>query len=649
MISWRDSILKQIVPQIYPFYLISDCDLLLTEEKLSQELLNNFDVVVYEDSLEFRYFFESKYRAIWDNNKRFELIILLQNRMHQFNDMPYDILSLGKKISFDLQSIFPNLNCSIIEKLDPVFFDSLFVSQNEILTGNLGENDTKEFILHHVFGIDITTINDDVDMLVTLLRIHYNHLNIPNILIDHMIDHLKEKKYLEAWNIEKLLRDREVFFTFLQDRWQLFVNIIDNKPNETHKIHEQAMLGPSLISFEHKDIRIFMDNLFFEGYLKPIKTLALPQGRFSWTSCGIISSDKENEKVRFEGLFDLIEKSIPNQQSRYSDWLAFVLKYGELKSLFYSDNNTHNKERYCSLSQTINKIFSLWLIENFSTLITLPSINPVMLHHVSRYLTGEFEKNRERGIALLVIDGLSIDQWVLIRKILSEYDTSLLFREATVFAWIPTLTSISRQALFAGKAPYYFPSSLLSTGQEAKLWSQLWESFGLSPRNIGYMRSYNGEELTSKVVGLVIDQVDKMMHGMQLGSIGLHSQIKLWCQNKFLLSTINNLLDNNYQVWLTSDHGNIECEGIGRPSERSIADSRGERARIYSTQELLSIVTKQYPTAQIWKPHGLPPGVYPLLASSNDAFVSVGQTVVSHGGSSIEEVIVPFVKVERKA
>ncbi|HMW42576.1 MAG TPA: hypothetical protein PKC88_09380, partial [Plasticicumulans sp.] len=42
---------------------------------------------------------------------------------------------------------------------------------------------------------------------------------------------------------------------------------------------------------------------------------------------------------------------------------------------------------------------------------------------------------------------------------------------------------------------------------------------------------------------------------------------------------------------------------------------------------------------------GLPANFLPLFAGGRTAFVPDGETVVVHGGVSIEELIVPFVKV----
>jgi hypothetical protein len=102
------------------------------------------------------------------------------------------------------------------------------------------------------------------------------------------------------------------------------------------------------------------------------------------------------------------------------------------------------------------------------------------------------------------------------------------------------------------------------------------------------------------------------------------------------------------KVWLTSDHGNIECTGMGNPGEGVIAETRGERARIYPTQELRALVAGRYPDTIPWDPVGLPQDYYPLLAKGTNAFLTKGKKTVTHGGASLEEVIVPLIKFEKK-
>ncbi|MDE2740361.1 MAG: PglZ domain-containing protein, partial [Gemmatimonadota bacterium] len=152
----------------------------------------------------------------------------------------------------------------------------------------------------------------------------------------------------------------------------------------------------------------------------------------------------------------------------------------------------------------------------------------------------------------------------------------------------------------------------------------------------------------TKAVGLVVDMVDNIMHGMQLGAVGMHGQVTQWCQGGYLGKLIDYLLDHDYDVWLTSDHGNIECEGKGRPAEGVLAEIRGARARVYQTPELRSQVASAFTSACEWEPIGLPDNYFPLVAGSRDAFVSPGNSIVGHGGITLEEVIVPLVRFERR-
>jgi hypothetical protein len=71
-----------------------------------------------------------------------------------------------------------------------------------------------------------------------------------------------------------------------------------------------------------------------------------------------------------------------------------------------------------------------------------------------------------------------------------------------------------------------------------------------------------GAEKPEKPEGLVVDKVDKIMHGAQLGAPGMHNQIAQWVGTGFLDGLFQYLLELDFQIWLTSDHGNIECRGI---------------------------------------------------------------------------------------
>jgi hypothetical protein len=660
MNGWRETILKEFIPNVSKLTLVADPDSLLTEEKLFVNLRQRgFDLIEFDDPIEFRYAYESKYRSIWDRGEHTDLVVILRLQNSELLSLPYDLLQAGRKLSFNLGELFPELSYPVIELLDRSMLDALFDAQQKGPSDRMGDNATKDFILRHVYGIPMDMISDDINLLRTLLRLHYSKTQMPPIFSERLVQILSKNTTFQAWDLNEIVPNEEAFFDFLQERWPIFIDQLGKTDQIKEQFSEYGLKykGPELLPFDHQDIRIYIDNLFLEGKIAPVKKAMLCIDSNSWIQVGI-KEDKNDNAARISGLFRLLKEDFPTIEWSYADWISFALKWAEFSALMHCTNNNAQQSQFSEMGLDLNEIFSKWLTENYSNLINLPPTNPTMLHHISRRIARDMEKSQESLVALIVVDGLALDQWVSIRQSLQDDDKSLVIRESAVFAWIPTLTSVSRQSIFSGKPPYYFPTSIKTTNNEKKLWKQFWENNNISRLDIAYARGLsdgNVENIMDSIihpgktraVGLVVDKIDKIMHGMQLGSAGMHNQIKQWCQKGFLLSLINYLLNQGYDVWMTSDHGNIECNGQGRPSEGVIAETKGERVRIYPSEELRSQVAADFPFAKEWNPVGLPSDYFPLIAGDQDAFINQGDTIVGHGGISIEEVIVPLVNFKR--
>ncbi len=660
MSSWREVILNEFIPKVSKLTLVADPDSLLSEEKLAMELNGRgFDVVEYNDPVEFRYAYESKYRSICGQDKHTDLVVSLRLQDTEFEAMPYDLLQVGRKLSFNLGDLFPNLSYPIIEKLDRSLLDALYDAQRKSPPDRMGDNATKDFILRRVFGIAAELIANEVELLRALLRLHYGKTRLPLTLTERLIQMLRVHGGFKAWPLDEIVPDDEAFFVFLQERWPVFIGRL-GKEDQAREDYPGFVLkypGPALLPFDHQDIKVYIDNLFVEGRLEPVQATEIEVEPDSWIRSGITPADVDD--VRITRLFHLVEKDVPTAESRYSDWIVFALKWAELSSLVHCGSNVAHQSRLRKVGDALNTTFAGWLVDHYASLVNLSPTNPAMLHHVPRRLARDVEGSGNSRAALIVVDGLALDQWVTVRQLLKQQDSNLVIRESATFAWIPTLTSVSRQSIFSGKPPLYCPSSINSTNSEERLWKQFWEGHGLYRMDVAYKRGLGDGDVSSvldavvhpgktKVVGLVVDKVDKIMHGMQLGSAGMHNQIRQWCLGGFLGTLVSHLLDFGYDVWLTSDHGNIECDGKGRPSEGVIAETRGERVRVYPTPELRSQVAKSFTFAHEWHPVGLPSDYFPLVAGGRDAFVNPGDSIVGHGGIAIEEVIVPLVKIERR-
>jgi len=661
MTSWRDAILKDFVPNVGKLTLVADPDSLLTEEKLALELrLRGFDLIEYHDPVQFRYAYESKYRAIWDKGLSTDLVVILRMPEAELDSLPYDLLQAGRKLSFNLGDLFPGLSYPVLEELDRSLLDDIFAAQKKFQPDTLGDNATKDFILRNVFGIVTELVCTEVELLRALLRLHYQNVLLPGVLADRLVDILGSQAVFKDWALKKIIQDQQAFLDFLQERWPVFLSRLAKPDHAWQDAHEYGhrFSGPDTLPFDHHDIRVYIDSLFVEGRLHPVKAPDIEAQSDSWFRCGVIEED-QNEDIRFNRLLRLVQNELPGDQSRHHDWTSFAMKWAELAALVHFETHGNYRQQYQELGGEINQAFSRWLRDNFAGLISLSPTSPAMVHHIPRYIARELDRNRKSRAALIVVDGLSLDQWVTVRRIIQEQDKNLIVRESAVFAWVPTLTSVSRQAIFSGKAPIYFQASINSTNKEINLWRQFWEETGLSRLDVSYQRGLGDGNISdildseinpgvNRVAGLVVDKIDKIMHGMQLGASGMHSQISLWCREGLLSTLIGYFLDYGYDVWLTSDHGNIECLGRGRPSEGVIAETRGERARIYPTKELRSRVAGEFSFAREWEPAGLPTDYYPLVLDGRGAFVDLNKTIVGHGGISIEEVIVPLIRFERR-
>ncbi len=677
MSSWRDQILKEFTPKVARLTLVADPDGLLLEEGILEGIRERgFELIPFEDHIAFRYAYESKFRSRWDRGEHTDLVVVLRSQASDLGRLPFDLLQAGRRLSFNLGDIFPNLSYPVVTVLDRGDLDALYEAQKRHAPGQLGENATKEFVLRHVFEIAPEFIKQPSDLLRVLLRRHYRGQRIPTALDERFIQLMRQSTYFEDWPLETLVTDREAFFVFLQERWPIFLDREAAKGTsglpaevsaqagirEDVKPHGLAIAGPVDLPFNHDDIRVYIDNLFVEGLLQSVpydRAVALSK---AWVGIGIRTAPAEDRSRRLGKLIDSLRSSIPADDAKHTEWFHFARGWAELILLANDQSEVITEQKgECvnSLRTQVDAGFTAWLFKRYAGLVNLPPVPPVMLHHLPRFLARQLDDDCHAKIALIVVDGLAMDQWLVIRNALSSRQPTFRFREQAVFAWIPSITSVSRQAAFAGKAPIFFPNSIQTTDKEPALWSQFWTDHGLSPTEVVYIKGLGygsldrvSEALShprAKVVGLVLDKVDKIMHGMEMGTAGMHNQVGQWAKQPYLNTLLDLLLDRGFRVYLTSDHGNVEAEGCGRPSEGAVADLRGERVRVYPDTIFRNKVKERFPTALEWGSVGLPDDYFALLAPARRAFVQDKQYTVSHGGISVEELIVPLIGIERGA
>jgi hypothetical protein len=674
MASWRNQILKEFTPQVARLTLVADPDGLFLEEGILREIRErDFELIPFEDHVAFRYAYESKFRSRWDRGEHTDFLVVLRSPSSDLDSLPYDLLQAGRRLSFNLGDLFPNLSYPVVAALDRGDLDALFRAQVQHNPGNMGDNATKEFALRHVFDIAPELIKQPSDLLRVLLRRHYRGQRIPAILDERFIQILRQNGLFEEWPLDRIIFDRKAFFAFLQERWPVFLDrmaaqnlwtVGEDKVVYLSACDAQAgglqCSGPLDLPFEHDDIRVYIDNLFLEGLLQSVSYENAGALTATWAEIGVRIDPAKDRQRRLDRLIELIRDTVPMGDARHGDWFHFGYRWAEISILEHelgSELSSDVKGRIESLCSLIDSAFLAWVLDRFAGLHNQPPAPPAMLHHIPRVLAREVGGSRDKKAAFLLVDGLALDQWIVLRDVLQSQRQELCFRESAVFAWIPTITSVSRQAAFVGKPPIYFPASIHTTDKEASLWTQFWADQGLTEHAVTHAKGLGDSnidkvrELLShpkiRIAGLVIDKVDKIMHGMELGTAGMHNQVRQWAMQGFMSDLIDLLLNKGFQIFLSSDHGNVEAKGFGRPAEGAVADIRGERVRVYPDDLLRAAVKERFPEAIEWPSFGLPDDYCALLAPPRRAFIRDGETIVGHGGISIEELVVPLIQIER--
>ena len=660
MTAWVNRILKEFPADLARLWIVADPDdVLLDEPVLSGLRERGFEVLPFEDSVAFRAEYEERYRAAWDQGQPApSSALILHLRDTSVSDLPWDYLGQAQKLSLSLAELFSRLSYAVVRQLGGEMLEPLFEAQARHAHQSLGEAASKEFILTHIFRLSPHLITRPEDLWRELLRLHYRDVELPPLLAQHVGQVVGEYDACKGLPVAELFSQKSFALRVVQDAWYRNLTGLGLTGNRTAELPPPEYVPRIDIPFEHQDVRVLVDSMFLDGTLHPLalegKLTAVPD----WARAGVVRDPASMRNLVRDGIENLIAE-MPTIESSHRDWSHFSRRLGEVIARAHRLDSARAgsiREALQGLRISADERLREWVGRHYADLPSLPAAKgPVMVHHVPRYLAMCRDSGEER-LALLVFDGLAVDQWTQIRESVIDCSQRLMFDENACFAWLPTLTSVSRQALFSGLRPREFADSIETTSREPSLWTRFWQGQGLRANEVLYRKSIKRTDdlpaleaaLTNpavKVAGLVIDTVDEIIHGAVLGKRGIATQIADWCESGFVDRLFALLLDNGFHVYLTADHGNVEAVGIGRPNQGVAAELRGERVRTYRSEALIADAAAAHPEAFRLNVAGLPANFMPLFAAGRGAFVPRGDQVVVHGGVSLEELLVPFVKV----
>lgn len=642
MLGWRKHIIDKIQFQQAPIILVLDKDNLLNDEFVLKELQSQgFDAIRFEDSITFRFLYEQQYRT---NMSERQLLIYVNEDVV----FPYEFQRKALSIKVSLQTLFPKFSANIIRQVDREDLDVLYTVHQQY-RGTSSERETLEYIIKHVYKIPYEMIDSEAGLYKILLSIHYQTKQLPNIVQDYLIEKWLRVPALKSLPLKQIIKSQTFFYHFIERSWQDLVKqclqMEQEQINDAFFMYESSPLA-------NNDVRRLMNDLFLEGKLSKVKGVTIPDAVPEWMRMGIEEvSNKEKVDTQLKYLRDKIVNCL-SSATQYKDWFHINDLIAELKVALIKNNSHVVKVE--KILKDVNSKFIHWMFNQYHTLTSLPPYpKPKLVHHIPHVMS----KNRQgdEKIALLVLDGMNFVQWRMVQSFLKEKD--FLFEEQQVYAWVPTLTSVSRQAIFSGNIPITFGKTIQTTTAEERLWKSFWENQGVLKQYVTYQKGLGNEnyernnikalkQRSTKIYGAVIDVIDRFTHHAVLGEKSITSNITIWLQTNYLVNLLSDLTDAGFSIYLTSDHGNTDATGVGRISEGVLVEQKGERVRIYNDMTLYEDAASKLPV-QKWPSIGLPENYHVLLAEYGQAFVPKSQSIVTHGGASIEEVIVPFVKVQK--
>lgn len=333
-----------------------------------------------------------------------------------------------------------------------------------------------------------------------------------------------------------------------------------------------------------------------------------------------------------------------------------------------------------------NLAFGKYVERNYRDWIEQSSNRPALSPEVvDRYLIPELKNGK--SVIFFVIDCLRLDQWLMMESLLHEYyDISKEF----YFSILPTATPYSRNAIFSGSYPneveLRFPELWEKSEDdessrnryERQFLDKLLERRKIvlkpEPKYVKILDVEFGRGIESninsytqtKLTSIVVNFVDMLAHGRSDSSLlkeiapdesAYRSLTKSWFVHSSLFGMLRTLSRNkNVTVLLTTDHGSIRSlRGSKVMGDREASTNlRYKYGRNLKCEDKAAIFIKNPSDFKL--PRRGVAGNY-IIAKEDFYFVyptdyhkylNQYRDSFQHGGVSLEEMILPVVKLEPK-
>ena len=341
--------------------------------------------------------------------------------------------------------------------------------------------------------------------------------------------------------------------------------------------------------------------------------------------------NKANVKKYIENLCGELEKAVDNAKN-YRDWFSVAEKKAFIHVLAEQYGIPVDIEEMC-------QPFIDFILNGFGKLSAeMAGDTPVLVSRVMDYMNDHSKK-----FVIIVMDGMSEFDW----KIISKSFDGIRYDHSHAMAMIPTVTSVSRQCLLSNKLPVKLESPW-SQSKEKKEFTDCAKSLGFAEAQIGYERGYDADFGPAvSCAAIIINDVDDMVHGQLQGRTGMYNDISLLTKHGKLIGTVRRMLKAGFDIYISADHGNTPCTGMGKLMKSGVeTETKSHRMVVLKDFADKDAILEKYPGLIEYPKYYLDKQFDYLICGIGSSFDAKGEDVMNHGGITIDEVIVPFIKIK---
>ncbi len=341
----------------------------------------------------------------------------------------------------------------------------------------------------------------------------------------------------------------------------------------------------------------------------------------------VLSADNINQYIE---KIDAILQRDADTATTSTDWISIAKRNANLEVYAALIGKARNQ-------QYINDRFASFILDGYQKL------SGILSKDVPAILPKAIDIIAVGKTALLVADGMSLFDFDILSRYLAEFE----YDYNCSFALIPTTTSISRQSLLSGKYPQQLENPFSLTREESGFYEAA-AAHGYNKQQTFYGRGYDAMPGPFiRFAAVIINDFDDMVHGQKQGRPGMYNDDTLLAKTGKIQELIMRLINQGFSVYLTADHGNTSCIGCGAV-KRAGVETETKSKRMVVLKDFAEVSDELSERTFLYPGYYMDKSYQYRICKNNTSFDNKNEDVMTHGGITIEEVIVPFVKIRRK-